>query len=278
MLAPLVREPSRGDAGVFLAVLPRDYCLVWEAGVAGALVDYRLRNAARPALNAHAAGHPLLFDLDGTLTDNFEGISRSILHALAALGAVPPPASADCEAASGRRCAPRSRSCSRTERSRSQSSARSRTTASATARSAGARTCVCDGVAPVVAALRAAGAQLVTSAHPSRSRTPSASSRISASRRTSPASTALTSPARSTTRRSSWRICSRAKASTPDACAMIGDREHDVRAAHANGVRAVGVLWGYGSARLNSCGAGADALAESPADAARDALSFARAG
>ena len=28
---------------------------------------------------------------------------------------------------------------------------------------------------------------------------------------------------------------------------MIGDREHDVRAAHANGVRAIGVLWGYGS-------------------------------
>jgi hypothetical protein len=43
VIAPVVREPSRGDAGVFVAVLPRDYCLVWEAGVAGALVDYRLR-------------------------------------------------------------------------------------------------------------------------------------------------------------------------------------------------------------------------------------------
>ena len=29
----------------------------------------------------------LLLDLDGTLTDNFAGISRSILHALAKLGA-----------------------------------------------------------------------------------------------------------------------------------------------------------------------------------------------
>jgi phosphoglycolate phosphatase len=29
---------------------------------------------------------------------------------------------------------------------------------------------------------------------------------------------------------------------------MIGDRHHDVRAARANGTRAVGVLWGYGSA------------------------------
>lgn len=48
VIAPLVREPSRGDAGVFVAGLPRDYCLVWEAGVAGALVDYRLRRRAAP--------------------------------------------------------------------------------------------------------------------------------------------------------------------------------------------------------------------------------------
>ena len=34
----------------------------------------------------------LLVDLDGTLTDNFDGISRSIRHALAALGAPIPDA------------------------------------------------------------------------------------------------------------------------------------------------------------------------------------------
>jgi len=47
-IAPITREPSRGDAGVFVAALPRDYCLVWEAGAAGALVDYRLRRRAAP--------------------------------------------------------------------------------------------------------------------------------------------------------------------------------------------------------------------------------------
>ncbi len=47
VIAPLVRDPTRSDAAVFLALLPRDYCLVWEAGVAGALLDYRLRR--RPA-------------------------------------------------------------------------------------------------------------------------------------------------------------------------------------------------------------------------------------
>lgn len=47
VVAPIVRESTRGDAGVFVARITRDYCLVWEAGGAGALLDYRLR--LRPA-------------------------------------------------------------------------------------------------------------------------------------------------------------------------------------------------------------------------------------
>ncbi|HTO10980.1 MAG TPA: HAD hydrolase-like protein [Candidatus Binatia bacterium] len=47
------------------------------------------------------------------------------------------------------------------------------------------------------------------------------------------------------------------------AAVMIGDRAADVRAAHANGLRAIGVLWGYGSEReLRE--AGADALCAEP--------------
>jgi phosphoglycolate phosphatase len=43
---------------------------------------------------------------------------------------------------------------------------------------------------------------------------------------------------------------------------MVGDRRHDVEGAHANGLKAVGVLWGYGSkAELEA--AGADALVAS---------------
>lgn len=46
---------------------------------------------------------------------------------------------------------------------------------------------------------------------------------------------------------------------------MIGDRNFDVAGAHANGVRAIGVLWGYGGeAELTT--AGADALAALPAE------------
>jgi phosphoglycolate phosphatase len=51
----------------------------------------------------------------------------------------------------------------------------------------------------------------------------------------------------------------------PQAAAMVGDRHFDVEGARANGVRAVGVLWGFGS-REELVGAGADAIAETPAD------------
>jgi len=49
----------------------------------------------------------------------------------------------------------------------------------------------------------------------------------------------------------------------PGGAVMIGDRAADVRAAHANGLRAIGVLWGYGSEReLRE--AGADVLCAEP--------------
>jgi len=49
----------------------------------------------------------------------------------------------------------------------------------------------------------------------------------------------------------------------PADATMIGDRAHDIRAAHANRLRAVGVLWGYGTAE-ELCAA--DALVRTPAE------------
>jgi phosphoglycolate phosphatase len=46
---------------------------------------------------------------------------------------------------------------------------------------------------------------------------------------------------------------------------MIGDRDHDVRGAMHHRIPCIGVLWGYGSIE-ELLGAGAVALAESPAD------------
>ena len=46
---------------------------------------------------------------------------------------------------------------------------------------------------------------------------------------------------------------------------LVGDRSFDVAAAHAHGLRAIGVLWGIGSeAELRE--AGADAIARTPAE------------
>lgn len=46
---------------------------------------------------------------------------------------------------------------------------------------------------------------------------------------------------------------------------MVGDRLHDIHGAHANGLRAIGVLWGYGS-RSELEAAGADGLVSAPAE------------
>jgi phosphoglycolate phosphatase len=49
---------------------------------------------------------------------------------------------------------------------------------------------------------------------------------------------------------------------------MLGDRLHDIAAAKANCLRSIGALWGYGG-REELLAAGADELAETPAEVAR---------
>lgn len=51
----------------------------------------------------------------------------------------------------------------------------------------------------------------------------------------------------------------------PSDVIMVGDRSHDVIGARDNGLRAIGVLWGYGS-RDELAAAGADALVAMPGD------------
>jgi len=52
---------------------------------------------------------------------------------------------------------------------------------------------------------------------------------------------------------------------TPHHCMMVGDRKFEFLGAHANKVRAVGVLWGYGS-RQELESAGADSLLTRPSE------------
>ena len=156
-LAPIVREPSRGDAGVFLAVaaarlLPR---VGGRASPARSSTTGCASGRPRERQRPHAAVRSRR-DADRQLRGHFALDPARARRAWRTCRR----RRAHCEAASGRRCAPRSRGCS-ARTTPIASSARSRTIASATPRSAGARTVVYDGVAPVVAALRAAGAQLV---------------------------------------------------------------------------------------------------------------------
>lgn len=59
----------------------------------------------------------------------------------------------------------------------------------------------------------------------------------------------------------------------PDEVLMVGDRRHDIHGAHENGLRALGVLFGFGSVdELRA--AGADYLAATPSETADVILSL----
>jgi phosphoglycolate phosphatase len=60
-------------------------------------------------------------------------------------------------------------------------------------------------------------------------------------------------------------------------CAMVGDRRYDIAGAHANRMRAVGVLWGYGTGDELEA-AGADDVVDVPERLATAALAMATAG
>lgn len=57
----------------------------------------------------------------------------------------------------------------------------------------------------------------------------------------------------------------RRHAVAPGAAVMVGDRRYDVAGAHANGMRGIGALWGYGT-REELEAAGADLLVAGPAE------------
>ncbi len=135
---------------------------------------------------------------------------------------------------------------------------------------------VCDGVAEAVAALAAAGAVL----HVCTSKPQPYAERIVAHFGLAPHFASVYGADLAGTLDDKAKLVAHLLAREridPAACAMIGDRRHDVHAAHANGVRAVGVLWGYGlRAELEQ--AGADVIVETPHALASALASLADAG
>jgi phosphoglycolate phosphatase len=207
----------------------------------------------------------LLVDLDGTLTDNFEGISRSILHALALLGA-PAPAPEALRACVG----PPLRSsfarllatadAARVEQAIAHYRARY-------AETGWRENTIYAGIAGAVARLAASGATLVLCTSKPQPYAERIVEHFGFAPHLSAVYGADLAGALDDKAALVARLLDR-EGLDARRCTMIGDREHDVRAAHANGVRAVGVLWGYGSEdELRR--AGADAIALSPADLPR---------
>jgi hypothetical protein len=43
VLMPITRENSRADSGIFAPPVAQDYCLMWEAGAAGTVIDYWIK-------------------------------------------------------------------------------------------------------------------------------------------------------------------------------------------------------------------------------------------
>ena len=48
VVMPISREKSLEYAGVYVARLDQDYCLMWEAGAAGAVIDYWIQFKRAP--------------------------------------------------------------------------------------------------------------------------------------------------------------------------------------------------------------------------------------
>jgi phosphoglycolate phosphatase len=202
----------------------------------------------------------LLVDLDGTLTDNYAGISRSVMHALERLGRAPPTAD------ELRRCVgPPLR----------QSFARLLGTQDATAieraialyreryADVGWReNVVYDGIADALPRLaRLAARMFVCTSKPH-----AFAQRIVDSFGLAPHFAGVYgAELGSALDDKSLLVAHLAQSEGVDLAAaiMIGDREHDMRAARVNGARAIGVLWGYGTREEL---AGADAFAAAPAE------------
>ena len=202
----------------------------------------------------------LLFDLDGTLTDNYAGIAASIRHALARLAAPVPD-----DAALRRYDGPPLRATFATLLATDERDVVERAIAHYRERFAAVgwrENTAYPGIEEALARLRAAGARLfVCTAKP----------RIYAERIVAhfgfdahfAAVYGADLKGRYDDKAKLMAHLGGREGLMPARAVMIGDRDNDLRAARANGVRAVGVLWGYGSAEELAL---ADAIVATPAE------------
>lgn len=204
----------------------------------------------------------ILLDLDGTLSDNFVGISRCIRHALDAL-ASPCPVDDDLRVCVG---PPLRQSFARLLRC--DEDARVEQAIALYRERYGAlgwhENVVYDGIPDMLAALGDAGCRLYVCTSKPEVYASRIAQRFGLTRHLAGLYGATLDGALDDKRHLVARVIE-TEGLAPETCLMVGDREHDVLAAHANGVHAIGVLWGYGS-REELERAGADALAATPVE------------
>jgi len=202
----------------------------------------------------------LLFDLDGTLTDPREGITRSIAHALARMGVEPPPL-AELTFAIG---PPLRRSLARLMRDES-TEAVERALAHYRERYADVglyENTVYDGMHVTLAALARAGATLFVATSKPRVY----AERIVRHFALDAHFAAIHGCELDGTREDKRELLAHLlphHGIDPARAAMIGDRGLDMSAARHHGVRAIAALWGYGT-REELAEAGAQAFCAHP--------------
>ncbi|HEY8623960.1 MAG TPA: HAD hydrolase-like protein [Casimicrobiaceae bacterium] len=204
----------------------------------------------------------LLFDLDGTLTDNYEGISRCVIHALQAMGCALPDEVVlrGCVGPPLRHSFARLLSTDDGERIESAiSHYRDRYSAYGWRENA-----VYPGIADALEELAAGGNRLFVCT----SKPQLYAERIVAHLGLAPHLHGVHGPdleGRLDDKRDLMAALLAAEQISPVRCVMIGDRTQDMVAARANKVAGLGVLWGYGT-REELLSAGAQALATRPED------------
>jgi phosphoglycolate phosphatase len=200
----------------------------------------------------------LLFDLDGTLTDNSAGIVACIRHALAATGAADPGAAAlrACIGPPLRETFAHLLSTADTERVElALAHYRERY------RDIGWReNAPYPGIDAALSALATAGARLVLCTSKPEVYARRILAHFELDRHFSAQYGADLAGKLDDKRALLAHILAREDLDAAGST-LVGDRHHDVRAARAHGLRAIGVLWGFGGRDELS---GADALVDSP--------------
>lgn len=198
--------------------------------------------------------HPhVLFDVDGTLTDPFEGITRCIDHALAELGAPQPPRSelAWCIGPPLRRSFATLLGAGREgDVERAMTLYRERFADTGLYENT-----LYPGVPAALAGFREQGARLFVATSKPHVYAERILDHFGLATFFEAIHGAELDGSRSEKHEVIGWLMQQQRIDSRD-CVMVGDRHHDIAGASANAIPAIGVLWGYGSeAELTSAGA-----------------------